>query len=83
MGADFLSVSHTQAVLAQYYPTALMSELALYTHKALLDLHNAFPNRTYIEVDNLLNLGQIIECLIQISDTRNRYVLSSKSASST
>ncbi len=61
-----------QSVLAQYYPTALMSELALYTHKALLDLHNAFPNRTYIEVDNLLNLGQIIECLIQISDTRNR-----------
>ncbi len=37
------------SVLAQF-PKALMSELALYTHKSLLDLANAFPNATVIEI---------------------------------
>jgi hypothetical protein len=39
-----------QAVLQHYYPKALMSELALYTHLALVDLAAAFPNKPLIEV---------------------------------
>eukprot|EP00195_Chlamydomonas_chlamydogama_P000429 CAMPEP_0202918372 /NCGR_PEP_ID=MMETSP1392-20130828/73280_1 /ASSEMBLY_ACC=CAM_ASM_000868 /TAXON_ID=225041 /ORGANISM="Chlamydomonas chlamydogama, Strain SAG 11-48b" /LENGTH=152 /DNA_ID=CAMNT_0049611409 /DNA_START=69 /DNA_END=523 /DNA_ORIENTATION=- len=59
-------------VLKNYYPKALMSELALYMHRALLDLYNAFPSNSCIDIDNLLNLGQVVDCLIQITDTRNR-----------
>jgi hypothetical protein len=64
-----------QEVLNQYYPKALMSELALYTHLSIQDLANAFPNRSFIEIDNLLNLGQVVDCLLTISDARSRYGL--------
>ena len=46
-------------VLVQFYPKALMSELSLYAHRSLMDLHNAFPNSVIIGVDNLFNLGQV------------------------
>ena len=35
----------SQDVLQHFYPKALMSELSLYMHRALVDLHAAFPNR--------------------------------------
>ncbi|KAJ9510699.1 hypothetical protein QJQ45_027671 [Haematococcus lacustris] len=59
-------------VLAQYYPTSLMSELSHYCHRSLLDLATAFPNCHGIEIDNLMNLGQIVECLLHISNARNK-----------
>ena len=46
-------------VLRSFYPKALMSELALYSHRALADLQASFPNSTSINVDNLYNLGQV------------------------
>ncbi|GAX83154.1 hypothetical protein CEUSTIGMA_g10580.t1 [Chlamydomonas eustigma] len=59
-------------VLKSFYPKALMSELSLYMHRSLVDLHAAFPSSLYINIDNLMTLGQVVDCLIQISDTRNR-----------
>ncbi|KAL6765926.1 Fusaric acid resistance protein-like-domain-containing protein [Haematococcus lacustris] len=61
-----------RVVLAQYYPTSLMSELSHYCHRSLLDLATAFPNCHGIEIDNLMNLGQIVECLLHISNARNK-----------
>ncbi|GFH25956.1 uncharacterized protein HaLaN_24012 [Haematococcus lacustris] len=54
-----------RVVLAQYYPTSLMSELSHYCHRSLLDLATAFPNCHGIEIDNLMNLGQIVEWHLQ------------------
>ena len=47
------------AVLQNYYPKALMSEMSLYLHRALVDLHNAFPSSSFIAIDNLMTLGQV------------------------
>ena len=36
-----------------------MSELSLYLHRSLVELHAVFPSQTAISVDNLLNFGQV------------------------
>ncbi|GAX75211.1 hypothetical protein CEUSTIGMA_g2655.t1 [Chlamydomonas eustigma] len=59
-------------VLQHYYPKALMSELSYYMHHTLMDLHISFPNASNINIDNFLSLGQMVECLVQISNTWNR-----------
>lgn len=64
--------STMQDMLSHYYPKALMSELALYMHKSLVDLANAFPNQQHVEIDNLMTLGQVVDCLLTISNARNR-----------
>ncbi|EFJ48876.1 hypothetical protein VOLCADRAFT_90583 [Volvox carteri f. nagariensis] len=64
--------SEMEAVLRLYYPKQLLSELADYQARAILDLLRAFPGATTIEVDNLLTLGQVTDCLMQISDARAR-----------
>ena len=46
-------------MLDRYYPKALMSELSLYLHRSLCDLHAVFPSQTAISVDNLLSFGQV------------------------
>eukprot|EP00198_Chlamydomonas_reinhardtii_P008113 XP_001697450.1 predicted protein [Chlamydomonas reinhardtii] len=61
-----------ESVLQTYYPKQLLSELAEYQSRAIADLLQAFPNSTHIEVDNLLTLGQVTDCLMQISDARAR-----------
>ncbi|GFR45688.1 hypothetical protein Agub_g7103 [Astrephomene gubernaculifera] len=61
-----------EAVLQLYYPKQLLSELANYQGRAIKDLLEAFPGSTTIEVDNLLTLGQVTDCLLQISDARAR-----------
>lgn len=38
----------------------------------LQDLLYAFPNERVIQVDNLFTLGQVVDCLVQISNTRSR-----------
>ncbi len=48
-----------------------MGELSLYMHRSLVDMHQAFPNSTLISVDNLLTLGMVVDCLIQISGARS------------
>ncbi|KAG2489868.1 hypothetical protein HYH03_011670 [Edaphochlamys debaryana] len=64
--------SEMEDVLRLCYPKQLLSELATYQSAAILDLLKAFPNETTIEVDNLLTLGQVTDCLLQISDHRAR-----------
>lgn len=48
-----------QDILQEYYPKALLSELALYLNRSLIDLHYSFPNTRFIHVDNLLSFGQV------------------------
>lgn len=55
-----------ESVLQTYYPKQLLSELAEYQSRAIADLLQAFPNSTHIEVDNLLTLGQVTDCLMQV-----------------
>ncbi|GLC56641.1 hypothetical protein PLESTB_001129800 [Pleodorina starrii] len=64
--------SEMESVLRLYYPAQLLSELADYQARAILDLLRAFPGETGIEVDNLFTLGQVTDCLLQISDARAR-----------
>eukprot|EP00798_Chlamydomonas_sp_ICE-L_P030402 gene30402-35407_t len=58
--------------LQSNYPKHLMAELYCYTQRSLNDLHSTFPNQRLINIDNLLNLGQVVDCLIQISDSQNQ-----------
>ncbi|GIL77400.1 hypothetical protein Vretifemale_6863 [Volvox reticuliferus] len=64
--------SEMEAVLQLYYPKQLLSELADYQARAILDLLRAFPGASTIEVDNLFTLGLVTDCLMQISDARAR-----------
>ncbi|GLI59386.1 hypothetical protein VaNZ11_001252 [Volvox africanus] len=64
--------SEMEAVLQLYYPKQLLSELAEYQARAILDLLRAFPGASTIEVDNLFTLGLVTDCLMQISDARAR-----------
>lgn len=61
-----------QGVLKSSYPKGIMAELADAMHKSLLDLHAAFPDGANLCVDNLLNLGSVIDALIDITDAKHR-----------
>ena len=71
--------SNLQALLQSNYPKGIMTELADAMQRTLLDLHSAFPDGDgSLAVDNLLNLGSVIDALIDISDAKHREAVNVK-----
>ncbi len=61
-----------QAVLSDSYPKAIMTDLALYTQRALEDLSDAFPDKSTLQIDNILHLEKLLRELKRTTETPAR-----------